>query len=152
MPQTSFNERAASKDGLQPWCRTCNQKKSREYYSKNKEKQIQQIYASRKRRKSIIVRKLHAYLKENPCTNCGFDKVAALDFDHLDEQEKEMNISLMIADGYSWENILKEIKKCQVLCSNCHRIKTARDYKWYMSDIAVTEEDDIVPRRKRSPL
>lgn len=63
-----------------------------------------------------------------------------------------MNVSLMVADGYSWENILKEIEKCQVLCANCHRIKTARDYKWYISDIAVTEEDDIAPRRKRPPM
>ena len=35
--------------------------------------------------------------------------------------KKENGISKMVADGYSIEKILKELKKCEVLCANCHR-------------------------------
>ena len=37
----------------------------------------------------------------------------------------------MVTAKISWEKILDEIKKCQVLCVKCHRIKTGRDANWY---------------------
>lgn len=45
-----------------------------------------------------------------------------LDFDHVRGKKVE-NISNM-AKHYTWEEILKEIKKCELVCSNCHRIRT----------------------------
>jgi hypothetical protein len=36
--------------------------------------------------------------------------------------------------GYGWNRILAEIAKCQVRCANCHRRKTARDFKWFKTD------------------
>jgi hypothetical protein len=30
----------------------------------------------------------------------------------------------MIHDGFSWKAIKKEIEKCEVVCANCHRIRT----------------------------
>jgi len=55
------------------------------------------------------------------CKICGEDRVPCLDFHHRDFSEKDMNISRYIS---SWkiERILKEIAKCDILCSNCHRI------------------------------
>jgi hypothetical protein len=32
---------------------------------------------------------------------------------------------------YSWDRIAEELKKCDVRCANCHRRKTARDFKWF---------------------
>jgi hypothetical protein len=45
-----------------------------------------------------------------------------LDFDHL--KDKKYNISRMIHDGFSWAAIKKEIAKCEVVCANCHRVRT----------------------------
>ncbi len=57
---------------------------------------------------------------------CGYSKkthnwfiTAALDFHHPDKNKKH-NVGNMIRDGYSWANILKEIKKCIVICCRCH--------------------------------
>jgi L-lysine 2,3-aminomutase len=56
------------------------------------------------------------------CVDCGEKNPIVLDFDHLND--KKYNISRMIHDGFSWKAILKEIKKCEVVCANCHRLRT----------------------------
>ena len=56
------------------------------------------------------------------CTDCGETNHIVLDFDHL--KDKKYNISRMIHDGFSWAAIKKEISKCEVVCANCHRIRT----------------------------
>ncbi len=66
-------------------------------------------------------------LKETLCCKiCGYSKkthdrftTAALDFHHH-KKNKKHNVGNMIRDGYSWANILKEIKKCVVICCRCH--------------------------------
>ena len=42
--------------------------------------------------------------------------------DHL--RDKKYNVSRMVHDGFSCKAIKKEIEKCQVVCANCHRIRT----------------------------
>ena len=60
---------------------------------------------------------------QSGCTDCGYNLHAvALDFDHLPGCIKKFNISQSIVN-HSWENILVEIAKCQIVCSNCHRIR-----------------------------
>lgn len=61
------------------------------------------------------------YLEQNRCVDCGEDDLRCLDFDHLPEFEKICSISKMVNSGYKIETILKEIDKCQIRCSNCHR-------------------------------
>jgi 5-methylcytosine-specific restriction endonuclease McrA len=61
------------------------------------------------------------------CLYCGYKAHAvALDFDHLDPTIKEFNISQNYITA-PLKNLIKEIKKCQVLCANCHRVKTKKD-------------------------
>ena len=60
---------------------------------------------------------------EAGCMDCGYkDNAYALDLDHRDPSTK----SFCISDGIHkpWGDILKEIAKCDVVCSNCHRIRT----------------------------
>ena len=56
------------------------------------------------------------------CIDCGQKNHIVLDFDHL--KDKKYNVSRMIHDGFSWAAIKKEIAKCEVVCANCHRIRT----------------------------
>ena len=54
------------------------------------------------------------------CSNCGYDKcMDAIDFHHKDALEK--NDTLKNLWNQKWETIETEIKKCVLLCSNCHR-------------------------------
>lgn len=51
------------------------------------------------------------------CINCGYKRcLAALHFHHINKWEKEFNIS----EKSNWYDISCEIKKCMLLCSNCH--------------------------------
>jgi len=43
------------------------------------------------------------------------------DFHHLDPEEKEVGWDKLRLR--SWDKITKELDKCDLLCSNCHRIK-----------------------------
>jgi predicted HNH restriction endonuclease len=55
------------------------------------------------------------------CEVCGYDKcMEALEFHHLNESDKNFGLS---EKGYarSWERVEKELKKCVLLCANCHR-------------------------------
>ena len=64
-----------------------------------------------------------AEIKEaSGCVDCGINNHILLDFDHL--KDKKYNISRMIHDGFSWAAIKKEIANCEVVCANCHRIRT----------------------------
>jgi hypothetical protein len=66
---------------------------------------------------------LNAYKIEKGCTDCGYNKDArALEFDHLPGTEKQRTVaSLLYA---SWEVIWAEVAKCEVVCANCHAIRT----------------------------
>ena len=55
------------------------------------------------------------------CTKCNFSHPAALDFHHEDPTQKENVVSNLISNG-QFARAYEEIKKCIVLCANCHRI------------------------------
>lgn len=56
------------------------------------------------------------------CCICGYDKCdSALEFHHLDPSEKETTFGKLRANIKSWEKIVEEMRKCVMLCSNCHR-------------------------------
>ena len=66
------------------------------------------------------------YKLSRGCAECGFkERYAALEFDHLEPNNK--NHKLRSGRGWNqltWLELEEELKLCQVLCSNCHRIKT----------------------------
>ena len=58
------------------------------------------------------------------CVDCGYNKSAyALELHHIDPSTKEYEPSQLIS-RLSWDKIYKEMEKCELLCANCHRIKT----------------------------
>jgi hypothetical protein len=64
---------------------------------------------------------LSDYKKKLKCKYCPENHIACLDFHHRDASQKEINISRARTIGWSIERIKKEIAKCDVICSNCHR-------------------------------
>ena len=63
------------------------------------------------------------FFAENPCLDCGEKDPIVLEFDHLGD--KDFNIAKGIRDR-NWKTVLAEIAKCDVVCANCHRRRTAR--------------------------
>ena len=78
---------------------------------------------------------------QSGCTDCGYaENAVALDFDHIPGNgQKKFNISQSIVN-HSWDSILLEIAKCQVVCSNCHRIREANRRAENASGARVTQQ------------
>lgn len=61
-------------------------------------------------------------IKQNPCADCGgVFSSKQMDFDHC-VGVKILPVAKM--SGNTWSEILNEIKKCDLVCVNCHRIRT----------------------------
>src|SRR5215467_9540680 len=57
------------------------------------------------------------------CADCGYNAhPAALDFDHLPGAVKTRDIRS--GQNFGWQALMDEIEKCEVVCANCHRIRT----------------------------
>lgn len=55
------------------------------------------------------------------CGICGYNKSAeALHFHHVNPDEKEFSLAGVRANPKKWEDIVKELRKCVLLCANCH--------------------------------
>ena len=80
-----------------------------------------------KERQNRRRRRAHAYVwaikKRSKCIKCGQDHPITLDFHHRNPAEKEVTATQMIANKYSNNRIDIELLKCDILCSNCHRIE-----------------------------
>jgi hypothetical protein len=56
------------------------------------------------------------------CCDCGYKKnISALEFHHLDPEEKSFGIDLRKCSNLQWNKLLEEVKKCVLICANCHR-------------------------------
>lgn len=54
------------------------------------------------------------------CSRCGYCRnYSALEFHHMDPNEKDFDFN--VGRRRSWDKMVEELKKCVLLCSNCHR-------------------------------
>lgn len=91
-----------------------------ESYLRNKAKVAEASKKARDKRRAII----KEFKESSPCMDCGvWYPHYVMDFDHRDADEKVNSIANML-DRVSMKLIFEEIKKCDLVCSNCHRIRT----------------------------
>lgn len=112
-------------------CKECMKIYRNKHYAENKQYYIEKSKELKKKYKKEVYEFLISYCKENPCVDCGEDDFLALDFDHIDRNDKVMNISKMVRAQFSLTKIKEEISKCEVRCANCHRKRTAQQLGWY---------------------
>ena len=86
-----------------------------------------------KRRKKVISDFISEFVNEyklkRGCFVCGYKKDAcALDAHHTDPKKKKFNISTNRKNSYvQFKPVKKELKKCLILCANCHREITRKN-------------------------
>ena len=113
-------------------CRNCQKEYRRKHYLENKEKYIKKAKENNTKNAVEMRQLVLDYLKHNSCVRCGESNILVLEFDHL--KDKKFNIA-QLANKWK-EELLAEMAKCQVLCANCHKIKTHEQrntYKWRYS-------------------
>ena len=117
---TDFSFRHAIRNIRRHNCKDCCAMYSRNHYLANKDEYYQRHVAKRRRLRVWLSK-----LKDNPCIDCDtrFNK-HLMHFDHLPEYDKFADISEMIADGRSKTAIQAEIAKCELVCLDCHSIRT----------------------------
>lgn len=119
-----FAWKSKAKGTKQYQCRVCQYAYRTAHYQKNKEK----IYEQIKTRQQEIKDQTWQYKNSHPCVDCGESDPIVLEFDHL--RDKKFNVSQMVLRGMSWDRILQEIQKCEVVCCNCHRRRTHKRGEW----------------------
>ncbi|NBV78237.1 hypothetical protein EBR66_08825 [bacterium] len=89
-----------------------------------------------KRRQQRCQEYLFAILKNSQCCDCGMANPIVLEFDHRIPEEKYKGISEILNVG-SIEVLKEEVAKCDIVCANCHRIRTAKTFgSWRLNYVA----------------
>ena len=102
----SFHKDCNRKDNLYPYCKECASDR-----------------AALRRKK--YTKPFYDYKVEKGCEICGYNEhPAALHFDHIDPDIKQEAVARMISKKRPAELVWQEIKKCRVLCANCHMVHT----------------------------
>jgi hypothetical protein len=99
-----------------------NSETRKNWYKQKKEDVVwvDKVNTKARERNKIVKNFINEYKLLQGCKDCGYNKHhVALDFDHI-SNDKELNV----CNAKSIDQAKKEIEKCEVVCSNCHRIRT----------------------------
>lgn len=111
-------------------CKECHSKYRKEHYHSNKQKYIDKA----KRNRDLYRREYYDWLSTKSCVDCGNNDVRVLEQDHL--ENKEFNVSSLVGRR-TLKSMIAELEKCEVVCANCHRIRTIERGSWTKSQYAV---------------
>jgi hypothetical protein len=122
-PVEQFAWRRKARGQRDNLCRRCRSAYGREHYLANRERYVRNAAVLRRKVRLERTRWLIEFFRGNPCVDCGESDPVVLEFDHLGE--KSFDVGQGLADR-NWQSVLDEIAKCQVVCANCHRRRTAK--------------------------
>jgi hypothetical protein len=147
LPITSFNRHPEV--GRQHWCRDC----FRLYFRERGQLHRDQARAATLRRREFVRSHVLDYLQANPCVDCGERDPVVLEFDHIGE--KSAGIANLVNEGTSLRRIRAEIARCEVVCANCHRLRTAARQGSWRAGLSVSDSVYLSAsrwRRRRNVL
>jgi len=94
----------------------------------------QAIYALRRRKRKFVL----DHKAEAGCQDCGERDPVVLELDHREPESKDPrlrnakkgnNVRAQLL-SFSWPDLFAELEKCDVVCANCHRRRTALQQSW----------------------
>ncbi len=143
LPIEQFPLRRKGGDARYSHCRDCKAAYQREWYARNGERHRAVTAANRaaqREKNKDIVRAA----KNRPCADCGLRfPPYVMDFDHVRGKKVE-NIALLKTYASS-SALVAEIAKCDVVCANCHRVRTHERRK---AGASGKGDPKTAPRRK----
>ncbi len=115
---SEFSFRHKSTGVRHSYCKECGKALTRSHYANNKRQYLERNIRSYSKRREFVRR-----MKSRPCADCGQQyPYYVMDFDHREGEVKKY--ALNSTDRMTMRAILREIEKCDVVCSNCHRMRT----------------------------
>lgn len=102
-------------------CRDCWRAQERARYQRSTDWEMRRVKQKAKyeRAKAIVLE-----IKKNPCADCGGTfPPYVMHFDHRDPSQKRFSVSTLTGAGHI-KSLLAEIEKCDLVCANCHAIRT----------------------------
>jgi hypothetical protein len=115
--------RWGQRDGRQVYCKACRRAYDADYHRRTWGERRRGQKRARQRELAAWYRGLKA---GRPCADCGSVFPAeAMHWDHLPGVVKHGNLSDLLRGG-NRERIAAEIAKCELVCSNCHAVRTVR--------------------------
>ena len=110
--------------GLQSKCKACQNAYHQLYYKNNKSRYIAKNRRNKNRQRQRL-RTIMWEAKGRPCQDCGRSfHPWVMEFDHRDGTTKEAAVANLVSKGCTDSRLLAEIGKCDVVCANCHRLRT----------------------------
>lgn len=89
-----------------------------------------QVVSAQQRKKQFAVEQFGG-----KCQRCGYNKsIEALEFHHREETRKKFSPSYIIK-RWSWNRVVRELRKCVLLCSNCHKELHASEKEEYFPEV-----------------
>jgi transcription elongation factor Elf1 len=129
-PSTEFYRNKATRSGLTSWCKSCFREAQRQNNAvlkeaRRKEKALKPPWKERQRwvKQKFVWRLLNKF----NCYRCGMNDPLVLEFHHINAKDKKQNISTLVCASYSMERLKEELRKCKIICANCHRKVTAKE-------------------------
>ena len=129
-PRAEFHKGALRADGLQPYCKSCRAKIDHERYERSQGRAIPRRSLGPDRGRAAWLLSLKA---GRPCTDCGrVYPPQVMQWDHVPGFDKLGDVSA-VCWGRPREEVLAEIAKCELVCANCHNIRTFARNGWASS-------------------
>ena len=127
---TQFHKQSSNKTGYQHYCKECVIKKIKIRYAEKKDHVVKRNMANNELIKDRNFEFVKRYLRRfGECIDCGHKDIRVLEFDHV-RGKKKRGVKIMCGHTASIQAIKEEIRKCEIRCCNCHRIKTGIDLNW----------------------
>lgn len=85
--------------------------------------------------------------KSEPCTDCGHRfHPCAMQFDHVRGEKKSHVSKIRHGGGMNFARFLEEIEKCELVCSNCHAIRTFK--RAHGGDLSLFKKGEVKNHEK----
>lgn len=145
-PMAEFRVKDQVRGTRAVWCRTCRLEYGREHYRRNRPAYLARARRRRQVERPRVRQLIDGYLRQHPCVDCGCRDITVLEFDHRDPRSKDVAVG-QLARVAEWPRVLREIEKCDVRCANCHRRRTAAQFRWAKVDGLVLDTTAVRPGR-----
>jgi hypothetical protein len=102
-------------------CKSCQSTVSTRHYENHREDYIVRAQDRYSLCRAQNESRLDTWLEGKKCVRCPESNPQTLAFIHRDESTKKSTVRRLL--GQSWEVVLEEIAKCELLCANCRKKK-----------------------------